>query len=1023
MATLVTRSGDPQALKVAMAAQATGQTLTIISSSEAKKLSTDVLPPFGGYNLALILADGSVLGESNAMARHLGSTLSSASDLSVASWLEWEAAVLRPAVYAGDDATFTSALERIPSGINFLGGRAIGLADCVVAPTLHAGLLLKRQLNPAATAYLENISSQDSFKMALNLINAVIASNKSPTTSVVETDAAAFTATRPKLPIAGQRNILITSALPYVNNVPHLGNIIGCVLSADVYARFCRSRMYNCIYVCGTDEYGTATETKALEENLSCQEICDKYHAIHKGIYEWFDISFDKFGRTPTRAQTAIGHEMFLELQNNNKLVEQTMEQLYSEPLQKFLADRYVVGTCPKCRYEDARGDQCDACGSLLNPTELINPKCKLSGTTPIVRQTKHIFLDLPALSEDLQKYITAASALGGWTANCVQVTKAWMDQGLKIRCITRDLKWGTPVPMPGYEDKVFYVWFDAPIGYVSITAGYCGEDWRAWWLPAEYYSNSKSNTTNDGNSVEVPDVELVQFMGKDNVPFHTVIFPASQLGTGRKWTMMRNISVTEYLNYEDGKFSKSRGVGVFGNDAKDTGIEVEVWRYYLLAIRPEVADSAFQWDDFASKNNADLNDNLGNFINRTLKFVHARFEGVVPGAASGVAVEVISALGEKVSGLLSLYIEAMEAQKMKAALQAAMNISRAGNGFFQETEIWKAVKADRTAAAAYISACVGIVAVAASLLQPFMPSFTAKCLEQLGMANPLQMTDDLIEKVKDIANVLPAGHRLDTKEPTPLFRKITEAEVAEFREKFAGSQADRAAAEANGTGGKGDKKNNPAGDGDGEKKAKKGGEKAAAAANGDAAAAASKKEKKAPGAANKDLPLDISRIDLRVGHIRKAWRHPDAESLYVEEVDVGEAEGPRTVVSGLVKYIPEAEMQDRKVVLVCNLKPANMRGIKSQAMVLAATSTDGETVELVEPPLGAVVGERVFVEGFNNSGNEPDEVLNPKKKVWEAVQPDLKTDEERNACYKGAALRTESGMCTVKSIVGGSIK
>ena len=779
MATLITRSGDPQALKAAIAAQATGQSLTIISSSEAKKVTADVLPAFGGLDLALILADGSVLSEPNAMAHHLGASLSSSpsSDLSAASWLEWEAAVLRPAVYAGDDATLASALERIPSGTTFLGRgtgdgeQVLGLADCVVAPTLHAAVLLNRQLNPTASAYLANITSQPAFTTALESVNAVI---NSKAVSAVASDAAAAAARRPKLPIAGQRNILITSALPYVNNVPHLGNIIGCVLSADVYARFCRSRKYNCIYVCGTDEYGTATETKALEENLTCQEICDKYHAIHRGIYEWFDISFDKFGRTPTRSQTAIGHEMFLELQNNNRLVEQTMEQLYSEPLQKFLADRYVVGTCPKCKYEDARGDQCDNCGSLLNPTELINPKCKLSGTTPIVKQTKHIFLDLPALSEDLQNYITSASALGGWSQNCVQVTKAWMDQGLKVRCITRDLKWGTPVPMAGYEDKVFYVWFDAPIGYVSITAGYCGEDWRAWWLPAEYYSNSKEESS-------VPDVELVQFMGKDNVPFHTVIFPASQLGTGRKWTMMRNISVTEYLNYEDGKFSKSRGVGVFGNDAKDTGIEVEVWRYYLLAIRPEVADSAFQWDDFAAKNNADLNDNLGNFINRTLKFVHARFEGAVPGVAPDAGgAETIAALGEKVSALVSQYIEAMEGQKMKAALQAAMNVSRAGNGFFQETEIWKTVKEDRTTAAAYISACVGIVAIAASLLQPFMPSFTAKCLEQLGMEEHLALTDDLVRKVKNIANIVPAGHKLDSKEPTPLFRKITEAENLE---------------------------------------------------------------------------------------------------------------------------------------------------------------------------------------------------------------------------------------------------
>ena len=461
----------------------------------------------------------------------------------------------------------------------------------------------------------------------------------------------------------------------------------------------------------------------------------------------------------------------------------------------------------------------------------------------------------------------------------------------------------------------------------------------------------------------------------------------------------------------------------MFGNDAKDTGIAVEVWRYYLLAIRPEVSDSAFQWDDFAMKNNAELNDNLGNFINRTLKFVYARFDGAVPGAAPGAGSEAIAALGEKVSGLVAQYIEAMEAQKMKAALQAALGVSRAGNGFFQETEIWKAVKEDRTAAAAYISACVGVVIVVAALLEPFMPSFTANALKQLGLHAAPALTDDLMDKVKDIANLVPAGHKIGAAEPTPLFRKITEAEVADFRERFAGSQADRAAAEATAAAAGG-------------KKDKKGGKDAAAGASASASAAApaaeangkpAKKEKKADGGAggkkekkaSDDRPADISRIDLRVGHIRKAWRHPDAESLYVEEVDVGE-ENPRTVVSGLVRFIPEEAMQNRKVVLVCNLKPANMRGIKSEAMVLAATSADGSSVELVEPPAGAAVGERVSVEGFEG---DPDELLNPKKKVWEVVQPELTTDGEKRACYRDLPLKTVAGVCTVASIIGGSIK
>jgi methionyl-tRNA synthetase len=277
-----------------------------------------------------------------------------------------------------------------------------------------------------------------------------------------------------------------------------------------------------------------------------------------------------------------------------------------------------------------------------------------MSGSKPVLKSTRHVFLDLPKLSEDLQAYIDRSSKEGGWSSNCMHVTKAWLDQGLKSRCITRDLKWGTPVPLDGFRDKVFYVWFDAPIGYVSITATYCGDKWKAWWKPSEYFVDGES----------VPDVELVQFMGKDNVPFHTIIFPACQIGSQKPWTMMNSISVTEYLNYEDGKFSKSRGIGVFGNDAKETGIPVEVWRYYLLSMRPESQDSVFQWDDFAAKSNAELNDNLGNFINRTLKFIYARFDTTVPGTANGKMDESVNKVlrdyGEKISEYVASYIQGL---------------------------------------------------------------------------------------------------------------------------------------------------------------------------------------------------------------------------------------------------------------------------------------------------------------------------------------------------------------------------
>ncbi|XP_011622631.1 LOW QUALITY PROTEIN: methionine--tRNA ligase, cytoplasmic [Amborella trichopoda] len=408
----------------------------------------------------------------------------------------------------------------------------------------------------------------------------------------------------PKLPILGVRNVMITSALPYVNNVPHLGNIIGSVLSADVFARYCRLRGYNTIYICGTDEYGTATETKALEDNCSPQEICDKYHTIHKEIYDWFDISFDKFGRTSCPDNTEICHGIFNKLLINNWLSENELQQLYCDKCQRFLADRLVEGTCPMpgCGYGDARGDQCEKCATLLNPSELIDPRCKVCRSSPYILDTNHLFLELPLLKDKLEEYINKMSVAGSWSQNSIQATYSWLNEGLKPRCITRDLKWGIPVPHEKFKDKVFYVWFDAPIGYIAITSCYTSE-WEKWWKAPE-------------------NVELFQFMGKDNVPFHTVMFPSMLLGTDENWTMMKTISVTEYLNYESGKFSKSKGVGVFGSDAKDTEIPVEVWRYYLLTNRPEVSDTLFTWTDLQAKLNNELLKNLGNFIHRVLSFV-----------------------------------------------------------------------------------------------------------------------------------------------------------------------------------------------------------------------------------------------------------------------------------------------------------------------------------------------------------------------------------------------------------------
>ena len=411
------------------------------------------------------------------------------------------------------------------------------------------------------------------------------------------------------LPEANKRNILITSALPYVNNVPHLGNVIGCVLSADVYARYCRLRGYNTLYVAGTDEYGAATEMKAIQEKCTPQQICDKYYKLHKMIYDWFDIDCDNFGRTTTPEQTKIAQDIFMKLHENKYLLTDTLEQSYCESCKTFLADRFIRGKCPLCHFEDAKGDQCDGCGKLLNPTELVDPKCQICNNQPVVKQAKHVFIDLPQLQENLEKWIEKASEAGFWNSNSKTTTQAWIKTGLKPRCITRDLKWGTPVPLEEFKNKVFYVWFDAPIGYLSITATLT-KNWEKWWKNPEQ-------------------VKLYQFMGKDNIPFHTVIFPCTLIGTKENWTMLHHISTTEYLNYEDGKFSKSRGVGVFGDNAIETQIPPEIWRYYLLINRPERSDTLFTWKDFGVKINNELLTNIGNLTQRSFKLIFSKFNAV----------------------------------------------------------------------------------------------------------------------------------------------------------------------------------------------------------------------------------------------------------------------------------------------------------------------------------------------------------------------------------------------------------
>ncbi|KAM6289134.1 LOW QUALITY PROTEIN: methionine--tRNA ligase, cytoplasmic [Aegotheles albertisi] len=564
----------------------------------------------------------------------------------------------------------------------------------------------------------------------------------------------------PVLPLEGERNILITSALPYVNNVPHLGNIIGCVLSADTFARYCRLRNWNTLYVSGTDEYGTATETKAVEEGLSPQQICDKYHAIHADIYQWFHISFDYFGRTTTPQQTAIAQDIFQRLLARGFLLQDTVEQLRCERCRRFLADRFVEGTCPFCGYQEARGDQCDKCGKLINAVELKNPQCKLCRAVPVVKPTRHLFLDLPKLEERLEPWLERSWAGGHWTANARYITRSWLRDGLKPRCITRDLTWGTPVPLDGFRDKVFYVWFDAPIGYLSITANYT-EHWERWWKNPQQ-------------------VELYNFMAKDNVPFHSVVFPCSLLGAEDNYTLVSHLIATEYLNYEEGKFSKSRGVGVFGDMAKDTGIPADIWRFYLLSLRPEGQDSTFCWADLLLRNNGELLNNLGNFINRAAMFVCKFFGGTVPPMALALEDKRLLA---RVTLELHRYHELLEKVRIRDALRCVLSISRHGNQYIQ-VNAWKRIKGDeqdRQRAGTVTGVAVNVAALLGVLLQPYMPGVSATIQGQL------RIPPRCIVLSHSFTCTLPPGHRIGT--VSPLFQKLEPEQIEALRKRFGGGQ------------------------------------------------------------------------------------------------------------------------------------------------------------------------------------------------------------------------------------------
>ncbi|XP_043674180.1 methionine--tRNA ligase, cytoplasmic [Vespula pensylvanica] len=812
---VLTNEGNPNALKLIIAAKLVQQNITV-----KRALSNE--SPLGRLPV-LELPTGSKIFSISAGMQLLAAP-SEEDEVIINKWLEWDVSQLQPAIiYYGTTGIYkidsTSCLWSLLSEVNnalkekmylIKDKNDISLADASIWVSIWSTIIVTNIGNEILKEYiylsdwLKNIELlpiiQDSLKVfslerGLKAITSIQAGSWFPVNSTKscksttnelnlvkdkeveivsqeEMDKAMINwnscncpnvkePSYPVLPKKGERNILITSALPYVNNVPHLGNIVGCVLSADIFARYCRQRNYNTLYISGTDEYGTATEAKALEEKTTPQEICDKFFSIHNDIYRWFGIGFDYFGRTTTVEQTEIVQSFFLKIKSQGYVLTDTVDQLLCEFCDRFLADRFVEGICPRCKYEDARGDQCDGCGHLVNATELINPRCKMCSNRPIIKKSKQFFLDLPKLEEKLK--VWSAKVEKGWSAVARGVTKPWLRDGLKPRCITRDLKWGIPVPVKGFENKVFYVWFDAPFGYISITKRYTKE-YEQWWKP---------------NGTEV---SLCQFMAKDNVPFHTIMFPAYLLATNEDYTLLKHLMAIEYLNYEDTKFSKSRGIGVFGTDARETGIPADVWRFYLAYIRPENQDSNFNWADLATKNNNELLNNLGNFINRALVFTEKFFESKVPPMEPQEDDLTLLALAQRE---LTSYLNALEQAKLRDGIKYVLAISKHGNQYMQSQQPWVKVKGtddDKKKAGTIIGICCNLTCLLSALLAPYMPNTSREIRGQLGLDKTRYgYIPDII------MNMLPSGHKIG--KVSPLFTKIEDQLIEELRKKYAGKQ------------------------------------------------------------------------------------------------------------------------------------------------------------------------------------------------------------------------------------------
>ncbi|HVO74434.1 MAG TPA: methionine--tRNA ligase [Ignavibacteriaceae bacterium] len=660
--------------------------------------------------------------------------------------------------------------------------------------------------------------------------------------------------------------IVVTSALPYANGPIHLGHLSGAYLPADIYVRYQRLKGADIIFLCGSDEHGVPITITADKEKVKPQVIIDRFHEANKKAFERFGMSFDIYSRTSLPVHHETSKEFFLEFYNRGILKEKKTLQFYDEKAKMFLPDRYVEGTCPNCGYEEARSDECENCGFLYEPDELKNPKSKITGDTPVLKETSHWYFPLGDYQKRLEEYVEVTSRKFGWKENVVQYCKGWFKDGLQDRAYTRDLDWGIPVPLENSKGKVIYVWFEAVLGYISAAKDLSAKKnlpdlWKKYW--------------------QNPNSKYIAFIGKDNIVFHCIIFPAMLMawndGSKEKFILPQNVPANEFLNFEGKKFSKSRNWGIDVADFLDI-FPPDPLRYTLAANLPETRDTDFYWKEFQARNNNELADIVGNFINRTLTFIHKHFEGKVPRKGSlnsmdSAMIEMLDGFPEKISRYIDNY-------KIKDGVQEIMNLARACNKYFNDSEPWSTVKKDKEKCGTSLNICVNAIFTLGELLSPVLPFSSIKIFEMLNT----EITNwDVCGK-----NNVPEDHKLGS--PEILFKKIEDEIIIKQMEKLNGS---------------------------------------------------AEKEKPDESSLNKFISIeDFNKIELKTAEVISAERIEKSNKLLKIKIKLDT--GERQVIAGIAKSYSPEQIIGKKIVIVANLKPAKLMGLDSEGMILAVQKSNG---------------------------------------------------------------------------------